>query len=279
MLPFFINLENKMANSPVTGLKISILCLAFLSCFKISAQMNEEKIILGIFGGMGPEATADLYKQIIRLTIAEKDQDHIPTLIYSLPQVPERTASIRKQDTSIISFIVEGVTRLEKAGASFIAIPCNTVHYYYNYMQEAVSIPIIHMIRETVNEIREKYTDAVSIGLLATSGTIESGLYENELKKVGLNVIIPDKEVEEGKVMKAVFGIKAGTGNAINEALLAEAGRHLVDNGAEVIILGCTEIPLAFNPSSVDVPVVDATRILAERAIEMYQELKTGTEY
>ena len=235
--------------------------------------MEEKKIILGIFGGMGPEATADLYKQIIRLTPAKKDQDHIPTLIYSLPQVPERTASIRNRDTAIISFVVEGVTRLEKAGASFIAIPCNTVHYYYDQMQEAVSVPIIHMIRETVNKVRDQFPDAGSIGLLATSGTIESGLYEKELIQGGFKVIIPDKEVEEGKVMKAVFGIKAGTDKSTSEDLLAGAGQHLIDKGAEVIILGCTEIPLAFNPSRVDVPVIDATRILADRSIQLYNEL------
>ncbi|MBL7113420.1 MAG: amino acid racemase [Bacteroidales bacterium] len=239
--------------------------------------MEKEKIILGIFGGMGPEATADLYKQIIELTPAEKDQDHIPTLIYSLPQVPERTASIRNQDTSIIPFIVEGVTRLEKAGASFIAIPCNTVHYYYDQMQDAVSIPIIHMIRETVNEVRMLFPDAGNVGLLATTGTIESGLYEKELIKNGFKVIIPDDNIEKDKVMKAVFGIKAGTEKIINEDLLAEAGQHLIDKGAEVIILGCTEIPLAFNPSRVDVPVVSATRVLAESAIKMYQELRKKT--
>jgi len=254
-------------------LKTLILFLAFLSCITVSAQMEDEKIILGIFGGMGPEATTDLYKQIIKHTPAEKDQDHIPTLIYSLPQVPERTTSIRNQDTTIIPYIVDGVTRLENAGASFIAIPCNTVHYYYDQMQGAVSIPIIHMIRETVNEVREQYPDARSIGLLATTGTIESGLYEKELIQSGLKVIIPDKEVEEDNVMKAVFGIKAGTDKAVSEDLLAEAGQHLIDKGAEVIILGCTEIPLAFNSSRVNVPVVSATRVLAERAIQMYQEL------
>ena len=235
--------------------------------------MNEDKTILGIFGGMGPEATAELYRQIIRLTPAERDQDHIPALIYSLPQVPERTASIRRGDTSIVSYLVEGVTRLEKAGASFIAIPCNTVHYYYDRMQEAVGIPIIHMIRETANEVKLGYPDAGRIGLLATSGTIESGLYEKELTAVGLTVILPDKEIVEKKVMKAVFGIKSGADKAIPEDLLAEAGRHLVDKGAEVIILGCTEIPLAFNPGRVSVPVIDATRVLAERSIQMYSEL------
>jgi aspartate racemase len=232
--------------------------------------MKDKKTILGIFGGMGPEATADLYRQIIELTPAKRDQDHIPTLIYSLPQVPERTARIRNSDRSIIPYLIEGVTRLEKAGASFIAIPCNTVHYFYNDMQEAVSIPIIHMIRETVNEVTDKYPDLKSIGLLATTGTIESGLYNHELEKKGLRIITPDHEIQNDKVTKAVSGIKAGENKHIPEDLLAEAGQYLTGKGAELIILGCTEIPLAFNNSRVNVPVVSATRVLAERAVRMY---------
>jgi len=236
-------------------------------------NLSKDKVILGIFGGMGPEATADLYYQIIRFTPAEKDQEHIPTLIYSLPQVPDRMASIRNHDFSIVPFLVEGVTRLENSGASFIAIPCNTVHYFFDYMQEAVSIPIIHMIRETVLEVIRNYPDQKKVGLLATTGTLESRLYEDELIKNGYEVIVPDDSVEIEMVMKAVFGIKAGSDKQINEDLLAQAGNHVINKGAEIIVLGCTEIPLAFNPDRVDVPVVNATQVLALRAIELYKKL------
>ena len=240
-----------------------------------NVTQSDDRVILGIFGGMGPEATADLYHQVVKLTPAQKDQDHIPTLIYSLPQVPDRMSSIRTRDLKIVPFLVEGVTRLENAGASFIAIPCNTVHYFYNHMQEAVSIPIIHMIRETVKEVAQNYPDLKKIGLLATTGTLESKLYENELEKNGYEVIIPDDSVEVEMVMKAVFGIKAGSDKQLNEDLLAEAGNHIINKGAELIVLGCTEIPLAFNPERVNVPVVNATQVLAERAIEMYQKLNS----
>ena len=235
--------------------------------------MDRERIILGIFGGMGPEATAHLFRQIISLTPAGKDQDHIPTLIYSLPQVPERTRSIREKDSSIIPYIIEGVTRLEQAGASFIAIPCNTVHYYYDEMQAAVSIPIIHMIRETVSETIKRHPRITKIGLLATSGTIESGLYEKEIKTRGLDVIIPDDEVQNEQVMKALFSIKAGEDMIKSGDLLAQAAGHLSAMGAGVIILGCTEIPLAFKPEKCEVPVIDATRVLSEVAVRMYLDL------
>jgi len=265
-----------MKTSNKVFMPVAILILSLFCCCNRADKVPEsdQKIILGIFGGMGPEATADLYHQIVRLTPAETDQEHIPTLIYSLPQVPDRMASIRNQDSSIVPYLVEGVTRLENAGASFIAIPCNTVHYFYDCMQDAVSIPIIHMIRETVQEVKQHYPDLKRVGLLATTGTLESRLYEDELVKNGYQVILPDDAVETELVMKAVFGIKAGSDKQTNEDLLAEAGNHVIHKGAELIVLGCTEIPLAFNPSRVDVPVVNATQVLAERSIQLYQEMK-----
>jgi len=242
------------------------------SCENKTEDKFNSEIRLGIFGGMGPEATADLYKQIIKLTPATKDQDHIPTLMYSMPQIPDRMASIRNNDLKLIPYLADGLKRLEEAGASFIAVPCNTVHYFYDHMQEAVSIPIINMIKETVNEISTKYPDLKSIGLLATTATIETKLYENELVKKGYKVNVPDSNMMEN-VMKAIFGIKAGTDNQLNEDLLAAAGHQVIGKGAELIVLGCTEIPIAFNTERVNVPVVNATKVLAERAIQMYQEL------
>lgn len=234
--------------------------------------------LLGIFGGMGPEATANLYQLIVGLTPAQKDQDHIPTLIFSLPQVPDRTTAIRTGDRSIVPFLVEGVTRLERAGASFIVIPCNTAHYFYDDMQKAVSVPIIHMIRETADEVATLHPGKKRIGLLATSGTIDSGLYSKALTARGFSVLIPDQQVQADNVMRAIYGIKANEDRKGLEDLLAVAGAHLEQKGAEVIVLGCTEIPLVFNPARSKVPVVNATRVLAERAIRKYRELSTVSE-
>jgi len=227
---------------------------------------------------MGPEATANLYQLIVKLTPATRDQDHIPTLIYSLPQVPDRTAAIMSGDMSIVPYLVEGVTRLERAGASFIVIPCNTAHYFYEPMRKAVKIPIVHMIRETVAEVAAKYPKARKVGLLATSGTIASGLYEKEFAARGIAVVVPDPDLEESLVMKATYDIKAGGDKRQAEEWLFLAGKSLEKKGAEVVVLGCTEIPLAFNPERSGVPVVNATRVLAERAISTYQELLAKSE-
>ncbi|MFC2120134.1 aspartate/glutamate racemase family protein [Bacteroidota bacterium] len=259
-------------------MKNRILTLLFLLITILFACTSEKEkpsdmIRLGIFGGMGPGATADLYQQVVKLTPAKTDQEHIPTIIYSQPRIPDRMASIRNKDQIVVPYIVEAVKLLEDAGASFIAIPCNTVHYFFDYMQDAVSIPIINMIKEAVQVVSDKYPDVKKVGLLATTATIETKLYEKELINKGFQVVIPDDDVENEKVMKAIFGIKSGIDRQINEDLLAEAGQNVIDKGAELIILGCTEIPLAFNPHRVNVPVVNATKTLAEKAIKMYAEL------
>jgi aspartate racemase len=238
-----------------------------------ASQAIGPKVILGIFGGMGPEATANEYQLIVKLTPASRDQEHIPTLIYSFPQVPDRTTAIESGDPSIVPYLVEGVTRLERAGASFIIIPCNTAHYYYDRMQAAVSIPILHMIRETVQATIKLYPQCTDIGLLATSGTIRSGLYEKEFARSGRRTITPDDSLERDFVMKAIARIKAGENDRETEDLLAAAGASLEARGAQVLVLGCTEIPLAFNPARAKVPVVNATRVRAEAAIRTFQEM------
>jgi len=231
------------------------------------------KVILGIFGGMGPEATANMYQLIVKMTPAKRDQEHIPTLIFSFPQVPDRTTAILADDPAIVPWLVEGVTRLERAGAAFIIIPCNTAHYYHAQMQAAVRIPILHMIREAAVAVAGRYPQCRQVGLLATSGTIRTGLYEKEFAALGLRTIVPDEAVEEEYVMKAIGLIKAGKTGKESEDLLAFAAAHLESRGAEVLVLGCTEIPLAFNPERARVPVVNATRVLAEAAIRRFLEL------
>ncbi|MDX9929969.1 MAG: amino acid racemase [Bacteroidales bacterium] len=231
----------------------ALLLVLTVGCRSDAGKVPEgDEVILGIFGGMGPEATADLYRQIIEITPAQTDQEHMPTLIFSNPLVPDRMTSIADGGDAIKPYLRFSLRKLEDAGVSFVVIPCNTVHYFYDYMQECVDIPIINMIAATAEEVAEKYPSVRKVGLLATTGTIQSGLYSRELEARGFEVIIPDDSVEINMVMKAVRGIKAGTDGALNEDLLAMAGQHLAGKGAGLIVLGCTEIPLAYNPQRVD---------------------------
>jgi aspartate racemase len=258
----------------VTVLLFVMLIMAS-SCRDKHAHLDAppgDEVILGIFGGMGPEATADLYLQILKLTPADADQKHIPTLIFSNTKVPDRVKAIVNGDTSIIRYLTYSVKKLEDAGADFIAIPCNTAHYFYSEMQAAVSVPIINMIKETANVVSENYPGLRKIGLLATTGTIKSGLYSRELSGKGYEVITPGEADQEEMVMKAVGYVKSGTSRKQAEDLIAAAGLHLAERGAELIVIGCTEIPLAYNPDRIPLPFVNATEVLAEKAVSMYFE-------
>ncbi len=268
-------IKKRLSVLPVLAL---LVCLLAAGCSRQSVVLRpvQPKVILGIFGGMGPEATANMYQLIVKLTPAKRDQEHIPTVMFSFPQVPDRTTAIQSGDPSIVPYLVEGVTRVQHTGASFIIIPCNTAHYYYDQMQAATTVPILHMIRETARHVAERYPECRDIGLLATSGTIRSGLYEKEFAALGRRTIIPEESIEMDYVMKAIARIKAGDTGKESEDLLAVAGAHLEARGAQVLVLGCTEIPLAFNPERARVPVVNATRVLAEAAIRTFQEMSQG---
>jgi aspartate racemase len=268
--------RRRTSNACLRGTVLVCAALLLAGVERSPAQTGSDvapRRILGIFGGMGPEATANLYYEIVRLTPAKKDQDHIPTLIFSFPQVPDRTAAIRSGDRAIVPYLVEGVRRLEQGGASLIVIPCNTAHYFYDDMQRAVKIPILHMIRATVQAVVDRQPGCKRAGLLATCGTISSGLYEKEFRRHGIEAVYPDASIQDACVMKAVYGIKAGGDKQASENLLFTAGRNLEQKGAQVIVLGCTEIPLAFNAKRATVPVINATRVLAEAAIREYFRL------
>ncbi len=246
---------------------------AISSCGNSSSAPTNQRKVLGVFGGMGPMATAEFYKSVVTLTPATKDQEHIPTLIYSLPQTPDRTQCIKTGDTSIYKYLREGISMLERNGAYCIVMPCNTVHHYYDYMCRQTKVPIINMITEAIKEVKDNHKGLKKIGLLGTTATMNTRLYQDELEKAGFTVITPNDTIQENYVMKAIYGIKSSTDFRPSEELLAVAGNYLVDQGAELIVLGCTEIPLAFNKSRVSVEVIDPAKVLARRAIELYQKI------
>jgi aspartate racemase len=252
------------------SLLLSSLLFAAVSCSHSPSRVAPDRLV-GIFGGMGPEATANLYAEIVRLTPAKEDQDHLPTVIYSRPQVPDRTRCIESGSREIVPYIQEGVRRLERMGASFIAIPCNTVHYYHADMQRAVRIPVLNMIEETVDAVQRDYPDCKVVGLLASNGTVRSRLYEKAFEKRGLKVVYPEADCQQNCVMNAVYSIKAGGDKRRQSDQLARAAEDVTRKGAQVIVLGCTEIPLAFDKSRARRPVVNATEVLALAAIREYQ--------
>jgi len=247
------------------------LALLLSSCSQLPQKSVAPERMVGIFGGMGPEATANFYAEIVRLTPAKKDQEHLPVLIYSLPQVPDRSTCIASGSREIVPYLTHAVKKLERGGASFIAIPCNTVHHYHADMQRAVRIPVLNMISEAADAVKRDHPQARTVGLLATSGTVRTKLYEEALTKRGLKVLLPDDTTQQCCVMDAVYSIKSGGSKQRQADLLAQAGNRLIQRGADVLLLGCTEIPLAFDVKRSRVPVVNATEVLARATIREHQ--------
>ncbi len=173
--------------------------------------MVEQKRIIGILGGMGPEATVDLFKKIIKATPAEKDQEHLRSIIVNDPQVPDRTEAILRGGISPIPKLKEDLKILKQAGADFAIMPCNTAHYFIDELRGEGILAIIHMIEETTKYIVEKYPKIQCIGLLATDGTIQSKIYHQWAKRHELELITPEKP-EQIKVMGGLGNKRSAAG-------------------------------------------------------------------
>ena len=224
-----------------------------------------EKII-GILGGMGPEATIDLFYKIIKFTPAEKDQNHLRIIIDNNPKIPDRTAAILGKGEDPLPALQETARNLERAGADFIIIPCNTAHYFLSSIQESVKIPILNMIEETAKETQKKNSSIKKVGLLASIGTYKTKIYHQHFKKFNIEVISPEEKDKE-EVMKAIYAVKAGDLSEKIKKNILKIAQKLITKGAEVIIAGCTEIPLILKEGDVSVPIIDPTRVLAETAV------------
>jgi len=245
------------------------------------ADNEERRAVIGILGGMGPLATADLYQKIIEFTPAASDQEHIPVVIYADPRVPDRTEALLRDGEDPTPWLVHGARMLTGMGADFIVMPCNTAHAFLDGIQPAVDKPIVSMIDAAADEIRNDYPEARTVGLLATSGTIASEIYQRALQSRGVDVIVPDDDIQRRCVMAAIREVKAGRGSKAATALLAEAAEQLVGRGADVLLAACTEIPVVFQQRHTETPLVDATgalaRIAVATAIHLDELAETGS--
>ncbi len=223
--------------------------------------------VIGILGGMGPEATLDLYRHIIDLTPADKDQDHIRVLIYSNPKIPDRTEAICYGGENPLPDLIESAEVLQKAGAGIIAMPCNTAHHYLPQLQMRVRIPILNMIEETGRALGTTMPEVQTVGLLAMDGTVRSGVYHRVMESMGVRTLLPEYTFQS-KVQTAIARVKAGKCDRVTRELFEAAAIRLVDAGSQAIILGCTEIPLAFDPDAIDRPCLNPARILAQAAVD-----------
>ena len=232
--------------------------------------------MLGILGGMGPLATADFYAKVIAQTPATRDQDHVPLLLYAVPQVPDRTAALLHGGASPLPALAAGLGTLVAAGAQAIAIPCNTAHAWYDELAAASPVPILHIADAAVTAAGRIVGAQARLGLLATAGTLAAGFYPRRLAARGYTCVMPTGDEMDRLVSPAIAGVKAG---GIEKAggLLEDAIRALLARGADAVILGCTEVPVALDRigSPLRAGCVDATAALAERCVRWWLAERT----
>jgi len=225
---------------------------------------------VGILGGMGPLATGDLFTKIVTATPATCDQEHLRIVVENSPDMSDRVESLMNRGPSPIAALRECGYRLERSGADMIVIPCNTAHAFLPDLRKYWKIPVLSIIDTAVEYVRREYSSVKRVGLLATSGTIVYHVYSDCLEKAGLEALMPTPEEQMSLVTRSIYppdGVKAGKLENPRK-WLAEIADRLAQRGAELIIMGCTEIPLAMHPEDVQVPVVDPTEILAKATVK-----------
>jgi len=224
--------------------------------------------ILGVLGGMGPLASAQFMLRLTLLTPATRDQDHIPTVLWSDPRVPDRTGGRLGGGADPLPWLLRGIEGLRRAGCGAIAIPCNTAHGWYDAMRDAAGVPILHIVDAAAQELRRLRIAPGRIGVMGTQATLAMRLYQDRLGELGWDCIIPDQDEMDRLVSPAIALVKA---NRVAAAYppLAEVTRSLSKRGAVAVVLGCTEIPLGIQAGPApDLPVVDTIDGLARAAID-----------
>lgn len=218
---------------------------------------------LGILGGMGPLCTAMFYQKLVIHTKANKDQDHIPTVIISDPQIPDRTEAILtgKNEDILLKKVKEDLENLKNQGVSNIAIPCNTMHYYYDTFKEYTSVNIINMVEETLKYCKAK--KAKNVAVLGTLATMNCGIYEKYAKDLGMNIIPMDEKIKKF-TMDTIYQIKET--NETNHKEFLSMVEELKNTKVDAIILACTELSLIEDIATYDF-VIDAMDALVYKSI------------
>jgi len=231
--------------------------------------MRKKPKTIGVLGGMGPEATAAFLDLIVKNTRARRDQEHVPVVVCSLPQVPDRTEAILHGGPSPVPLLRRGLETLHRAGAGFAVMPCLSAHYFHPALAARSPLPLLDLPQETAAEVRKLGPRVRKVGLIATGGTVVSRIFHDVFEPAGIEVLVPDARVQR-LVMEAIYGpagIKAGAPPARPRRILRSVADGLVRRGAQAVVAGCTEVPLVLRPRDVAVPLIDPMRIGARACV------------
>lgn len=225
------------------------------------------KKTLGIIGGVGPLATMLLGEMIVKRTKASADQEHMHFIIDNDTRIPDRTAYILdREQPNPLPVMIQDAGKLVSVGVDVICVPCNTAHYFYDELADNTAVPILHMIRETANKV--KSLQAKKVGILGTKGTLSTNLYQDALREVGIEPVVPDDDVQD-LLMEIIYDyVKAGS--SITREMWSKVEDAIMAQGCDHVILGCTELSIVNRELSLDQDTryVDALVTLADRTIE-----------
>lgn len=224
--------------------------------------MNTNKKTLGILGGMGPLATVHFYEMLTSHTLAKRDSDHLNIVITSTAEIPDRTDFIMgKSEISPAPIMCRDAQKLEAAGASVIAIPCNTAHYFHEDIDSSVNVKVLNIVKETAQHVKNRGFSRA--GILATVGTVKIGAYKRELLNYGVECVEPDEEIQSLVTSVIYDYVKAGKPGG--EEVFSEISKRMFSLGCDCLILGCTELPLVAPDN--DPRLVDSLEALAYASI------------
>jgi aspartate racemase len=232
-----------------------------------------KQVILGVLGGMGPAATVDFMTKVIDLTDADADQKHIPMLVANLPDVPDRSACLLHDGESPLAKLTQYRDLLIAAGASVVAIPCNTAHFWFEDLLKTSKVPMISIVDSVVAEIKERGLERV--GVVGTDATIATGLYQKKLEEAGVEFLLLPPE-RQHKVMEGIYLLKAGRFDEAHAHSFPQV-EYLLEKGAQAVVLGCTETPVILkNELATDAAhFIDSNEALAVASIR-WMEKATG---
>ena len=224
--------------------------------------------LIGVLGGMGPMATVDFFRKIVEETSAECDQDHVPVIVSSVPDIPSRVAALMQGGASPLPKMRDAIVRLCSAEIECLVIPCNTAHLWYDELCAASALPILHIVDAVREQLLRRPVLPKRIGLLATEATVRMRLYEQRLAGLNIDFIANTAEERAMYVSPAIDLVKRG--DPVRAGQLLSCALHMLERrGADTCILACTELPLALE--AIDSPrldgCIDATRSLARSAV------------
>jgi aspartate racemase len=227
--------------------------------------------VVGVVGGMGPAASAYFCLRLAEAEKAAHDQDHLHVILDSDPSVPDRTAFLLGGSNDPVPALVTIATRLVKAGAELLVMPCNSASPFTDQVAAAVTVPVVDWAGEAARAVTDANPDAIAVGLLATDGTVRSGIYGQRLQSLGASVVLPD-ERSQRQISAVIYDIKAGSARPPHAvATVLAVVQDLAMHGAGAVLVGCTELSLLLATAEVTppVPVTDALEAVVRRTITL----------